>query len=171
MSRWLWIGPTLLLAIGCSSRTHITTHRDATIFDDSSNRALATGELWYEDSEPVWVSKTFRVEHPDCKTRWLTINRSDDVSVGRVFVGLFTLVPLLWSGDYEASYGVQMECSVAKASGGQQQQQQQQQTVIIGVPGVNVQGPGGGSVGAGCAKDTDCKGERVCTAGACVNPS
>lgn len=134
---------------------------------------MGTGEVWYEDSKPVWGSKSFRVEHPECKTRWFTINRSDDIRVWRIFPGfILYFIPTIWAGDYMPSYGVKLECNQGAkgAPAAQQQQQQQQQTVIIGVPGGNVQGAGTAPVPSGCQKDRDCKGKRVCNAGACVDP-
>ena len=155
----------------CVSRTQITAHRDVTIYEESSGRAIGTGETWYEDSSPVWTSTRFRLEGNDCKTRWLTINRSDSLSGLRIVAGFFVLLPWVWAGDYHPSYGAAMECEgKAAGRGEQQQQQQQQQTVIIGIPGAAITGaPAQADSGSGCTKDTDCKGNRVCQKHECAD--
>lgn len=94
----------------CSSVTSLSTHRDATIYLHGSNRAVGTGSAVYQDSKPVWASTTFRVEAPGCDPTLFTIYRSDDIQFGRVLGGFLVLIPWLWAGDYEKSYGIALKC-------------------------------------------------------------
>jgi hypothetical protein len=165
-----------LLFAGCASQTRLISQRDTTIYDVENNQPLGMGELSYSDTKPVWGSTRFRFEKQGCKTQELTISRSDDISALRLVGGFFTATLLWWwSGDYNASYTVPLTCDSAPAGVArpqqpqqQQQQQQQQQTTVV-VP--IVQGPQAPSSAGGCTKDTDCKGNRICSRrGECVEP-
>lgn len=102
---------------GCASRTRITTEANATIVEADTGRAIGTGVGDYQDSKPVWSSTTFRIEKEGCKTKDLTINRSDSMSIGMILAGCFLIVPWLWSGDYHPSYGTSLECGRTPGTG------------------------------------------------------
>lgn len=165
-----------ILMMGCASSTRLVTHRDATIYDNETNSAVGIGEATYRDSKPVWSSKQFRVERQGCKSQVLTISRSDDVSVFRIIAGFFVLFPWVWAGDYHASYTIPLPCDDVQISrdsngrGEQQQQQQQQNTVVIPIVPASHPVPAPANA-AGCTKDSDCKGNRLCSvSGQCVSP-
>ena len=99
-----------LLIAGCASRTRITTEVNATIIVADTGKAIGTGTADYQDKKPVWSSTTFRIEKEGCKTKDLTINRSDDMNIGMLLAGCLLIVPWLWSGDYDPSYGTSLEC-------------------------------------------------------------
>jgi hypothetical protein len=107
----------ILTIQGCASRTRITTEVNATIYDSQNGRAIGTGVADYQDRKPFWSSTTFRIEKEGCKTKDLTIYRSDDISPGMVIGGFFFILPWIWMGDYQPSYGASLECGRPTGTG------------------------------------------------------
>ncbi len=105
-----WVVVISLLLAGCTSVTKLSVHRDAAVYLHDSNRVLGHGEVFYQDSKPVWGTTTFRIEAPGCNPKLLTIFRSDDISFWRVVGGFIVIIPWFWAGDYEKSYGVVLDC-------------------------------------------------------------
>lgn len=102
---------------GCASQTRITTEVNATIYEVQTGRAVGTAAADYKDRKPFWSSTSFRIEKEGCKTKNLTIHRNDSINAGRTIGGFFFILPWIWIGDYEPSYGVSLECGRTEGAG------------------------------------------------------
>jgi hypothetical protein len=89
----------LILFASCSSTTMISSNPSkAKLYIDGA----LVGETPYQhtDSKIVGSSMTLKIEKEGFKPLIATITKDEDVNVGAVIGGLFTLVPFLWTMNY-----------------------------------------------------------------------
>jgi PEGA domain len=98
----------LVLFASCSSTTMIVSNPSkAKVYIDG---ALA-GETPYQhtDSKIVGSTMTLKIEKDGFKPLIATITKDEDVDVGAVIGGLFTLVPFLWTMKYNPVHNYVLE--------------------------------------------------------------
>ena len=108
-------GFLIIALISCASTTTVrvldesgSIDRDVKIYLDGSYSGK--GEIMYSDTKIVGSTTNVTLRKKGCRNSMYSLSRSEQLQVGALIGGLFSLIPLLWVMGYNPMHSYEFIC-------------------------------------------------------------